>query len=244
VLLAGTDIYPTFAPGPSTFAALERADALIALQPRAVASLPEALRAKARTIVQSATVAARQRPTGVFQACVLAHLRPVKNPLLAVEALGLLPPDLPLHLHLAGDARTPELAAAARAAAASEPRFHWRGSLPRRQALELLAGSHACIVASSAEGGANVVSEAIAGGTPVLASAVPGNLGLLGDDWPALFAVDDSAGLAALLQRAATDSTFHQLLVARTQDLQPMVDPRHELAAWRRVLGDLSLPAR
>lgn len=243
VLLAGTDIYPRFAPDAATLAALARADALVALQPRAIDSLPGNLQAKARTIVQSAAVAPRPRPIGVFQACILAHLRAVKNPLLAARALALLPRDLPLHLHLAGAARTAPLADAARAAAAADPRFRWHGSLPRRQALALLAESHACIVASAAEGGANVVSEAIACGTPVLATAVPGNLGLLGDDWPALFAVDDAAALAALLERAATDSAFHQLLVARTRDLQPMVDPRHELAAWRRLLSDLSLPA-
>lgn len=242
VLLAGTDIYPRFAPDPATLAALERADALVALQPLAVTSLPASLQRKARTIVQSATVPARPRPADVFQACVLAHLRPVKNPLLAVQALALLPRDLPVQLHLAGDARTPELVSAAVTAAASEPRFHWRGGLPRRDALLLLAASHVCIVASSAEGGANVVSEAIACATPVLASSVPGNLGLLGDDWPAQFPVDDAAALAALLRRAATDSTFHQLLVARTVALQPMVSPRHELAAWRRLLGELSLP--
>jgi putative glycosyltransferase (TIGR04348 family) len=243
VLLAGTDIYPQFAPGARTLAALARADALIALQPRAIDSLPVPLRTKARTIVQSATVAPRVRPP-VFQACVLAHLRAVKNPLLAAQALERLPPGLPLQLHLAGEARTPALVAAARQAAAREPRFHWRGSLPRRRALELLAESHVCIVASAAEGGANVVSEAIAAGTPVLATAVPGNTGLLGDDWPALFPVDDAEALAALLRRAATDSAFYQLLVARTRDLQPMVDPRHELAAWHRLLQDLALPSR
>ncbi len=242
VLLAGTDIYPQFAPDPATLAALRRADALIALQPNASESLPADLRARTRTIVQSATVACRPRPDDRFQACVLAHLRPVTNPLLAVQALALLPRTLPLQLHLAGEARTPALAAAARAAAAAEPRFCWHGDLPRRRALELLAGSHVCIVASSAEGGANVVSEAIACGTPVLATAVPGNTGLLGSDWPALFRVDAPAELASLLQRAATDSAFYQLLAARVRDLQPMVDPRHELAAWCALLRDLALP--
>lgn len=244
VLLAGTDIYPQFAPEPATLAALHRADALIALQPRTVDNLPPELRARTRTIVQSATVAAQPRPRDHFRACVLAHLRPVKSPLLAVQALALLPRDLPLQVHLAGEARTPALADAVRAAARREPRFVWHGDLPRRRALALLAGSHVCIVASSAEGGANVVTEAIACGTPLLATAVPGNTGLLGDDWPALFPVHSAAALAELLQRAANDSAFYQLLVARTRALHPLVDPRHELAAWQRLLADLALPAR
>lgn len=242
VLLAGTDIYPDFATDAVTMAALERADALIALQPHAAQQLPPALRGKTHTIVQSAVVARHQRPASPFRACALAHLRPIKNPLTAVHALLLLPAEPPFELHLAGDARTPELATAVAAAAARDPRLHWHGSLPRRRALQLLADSHVCIVASAAEGGANIVSEAIAAGTPVLASAVPGNLGLLGDDWPGRFAVDDVQGLATLLRRASTDFSFYQSLVARTRDLQPMVSPRHELAAWRDLLAALDWP--
>ncbi|MBL9075981.1 MAG: TIGR04348 family glycosyltransferase [Planctomycetes bacterium] len=243
VLLAGTDVYPTFAPSPAALAALQRADAIVALQPFAIEVLPPPLRSKARTIVQSATARPAARPREPFVACVLAHLRPVKDPLLVVRALAAVPRTLPLRVVLAGEARAPELAAAARAAAAAEPRFRWLGPLPRRRALELLAGSHACIVPSAAEGGANVVSEAIAAGTPVLATAVPGNLGLLGSDWPATFAVDDALGLAALLQRAATDADFRTLLAERTRALQPLVAPAREVAAWRRLLADLGLPA-
>ena len=242
VLLAGTDVYPRFAPGQAAEAALRRADAIVALQPHAITVLPEAWRSKARTIVQSATALPARRPDDVFQACVLAHLRPVKDPLLAARALALTPSAPPVRVVLAGEARSPELAAAAAAAAARDPRFVWCGPLPRRRARELLAASHVCIVPSAAEGGANVVSEAIAAGTPVLASAVPGNLGLLGDDWPATFPVDDARALAALLQRVASDSACHQSLLARTLALQPMVDPQRELAAWRRLCGDLGLP--
>jgi glycosyltransferase involved in cell wall biosynthesis len=95
-------------------------------------------------------------------------------------------------------------------------------------------------VPSAAEGGANVVSEAIAAGTPVLATRIPGNLGLLGDDWPGLFAPGDARALGALLQRAATDSAFYQRLLARTRDLQHLVAPSRELAALRALLEDLA----
>jgi putative glycosyltransferase (TIGR04348 family) len=244
VLLAGTDVYPTLTTDAAAQAALQRADALLVLQPHALSALPVALRAKTRTIVQSARVAAWPRPTDHCRACMLAHLRPVKRPLLAVEALALLPQQLPVQLHLAGASLAAGLTAAVQAATARDPRCHWHGSLPRRDALRLLAGSHVAIVASTDEGGANVVSEAIAAGTPLLATAVPGNLGLLGDDWPALFAVDDAVGLARLWQRVATDPAYHQMLVRRTQALQPLVDPRREAAAWRQLLGDLGLPAR
>lgn len=243
VLLAGTDVYPDFSPAAATLAALERANVLIALQPRARDVLPPDLQPKVRTIVQSATAETspiQRLAPPPLRACVLAHLRPVKDPLLPFAALASVP-DLAIELTLAGRALTPALAAAARAATEADPRARWLGELRRGAARHLLAESHVCIVPSSAEGGANVVSEAIAAGTPVLASRVPGNLGLLGDDWPALFSVGDAAALGALLRRTATDSTFHQLLIGRTQELQHLVAPARERAAWATLLADLGL---
>lgn len=241
VLLAGTDVYPAFRPTTESLAVLDRADTLVALQPHGVDTLPHALRGKVRTIVQSATGLPAARST-TFRACVLAHLRPVKAPLLPLQALATLPADLPIELVLAGRALTPELATAVTGLLAKEPRARWVGELRRRDALALLASSHVCIVPSLAEGGANVVSEAIAAGTPVLASAIPGNLGLLGADWPATFPPGDAAAAGRLLQRAASDAPFYAELRRRTAGLQPMVAPSRELAAWRHVLDDLGLP--
>ncbi|MEO6597160.1 MAG: selenoneine biosynthesis selenosugar synthase SenB [Planctomycetota bacterium] len=243
VLLAGTDVYPRFAPDPAAAAALQRADALIALQPRCADVLPPELRAKVHTIVQSATAVPTPRPAAPFRFCVLAHLRPVKDPLLPVQALAHVPVQVPVELVLAGRALTPELATAATVATAAEPRARWVGELRRRAAQTLLGSSHICIVPSSAEGGANVVSEAIAAGTPILATAIPGNLGLLGDDWPGSFSVGDARGLGVLMSRTATEPAFYQNMVKRTLALQPMVDPRHELREWRDLLTQLSLGA-
>lgn len=238
VVLAGTDLYPTFAPGPDAFAALAAANALVTLQPRALDVLPPALRAKASTIVQSATaVRAAKAPT--FRACVLAHLRPVKDPLLPFAALQFVPDEVPIEVVLAGRALSPVAAAAAEAALALDPRARWLGELPRRAARTLLASSHVCIVPSGAEGGANVVSEAIATGIPLLATAVAGNLGLLGDDWPGLFSPGDARALGKLLVRAASDAAFLAELQERTCALQPMVAPAEERAAWRRLLENL-----
>ncbi len=240
VLLAGTDVYPTFDPTPTTLAVLERADALIALQRHAAASLPANLRPKVRTIVQSATAAPTHRGPK-FRACVLAHLRPVKDPLLPLQAMAHVPRTMAMELVLAGRALTEELAIATRAALAVEDRATWLGELTRRAARALLASSHVCIVPSAAEGGANVVSEAIAAGTPVLATAIPGNLGLLGDDWPGAFPVGDAKALGALLARAASDAAFWRTLSERTHRLQPMVNPARELADWAQLLRDLAV---
>jgi putative glycosyltransferase (TIGR04348 family) len=238
VLLAGTDVYPNFRPEPDVLQALARADALIGLQPHTANALPPSLRAKVRTIVQSATAVPAPR-AATFRACVLAHLRPVKDPLLPIAALAHVPPTVPCELHLAGSALTDDLAAAVRAEQARDPRVHWHGELPRRYVKAMLATSHVCIVPSAAEGGANVVSEAIAAGTPVLATAIPGNLGLLGSDWPATFPVGDAQALGALLLRTATDRAFADDLRARVVALQPQFTPASERAAWRRLLADL-----
>ena len=64
--------------------------------------------------------------------------------------------------------------------------------------------AHVLLHPSRIEGGAQAVIEAIRGGTPVIASRIDGNTGLLGTDYPGLFAPGDAAAAARLLRRAAT----------------------------------------
>lgn len=243
VLLAGTDVYPEFRPDEAMAQCLAAAHVLVALQPRTIELLPPPLRSRSMVILQSARPVPGPRPawtgSGPFAVCVLAHLRPVKDPLLPFEAARLAPAAARLRVSLAGRALDPQLAA--RAAAEQGPDRRWVGERTRRQARELLRDSHVCVVPSRGEGGANVVSEAIAAGTPVLASAIPGNTGLLGDDWPGLFPAGDAAALAALLTRAATDAAFYGELLARTVALQPSVDPRRERAALQQLARTLGL---
>lgn len=241
VLLAGTDVYPTFQPTTSTLAALRAADAIVTLQPLAQQVLDAELRCKARTIVQSATAVAGERPKDRFAVAVLAHLRAIKAPLLPFQALAHVPKQLALEVTLAGKVLEPELGHAALHWQQREARAKFVGELSRQAARRMLASSHLLVVPSHAEGGANVVSEALAAGTPVLATAVPGNIGLLGADWPGLFPPNDAAALGALFSALASDSTHYQELVARTRVLQNLVDPRHELAAWNALLQDLAL---
>ncbi|MFN3242259.1 MAG: glycosyltransferase family 4 protein [Planctomycetota bacterium] len=239
-LLSGTDIYPKFAPDARTAEALRCADALLALQPLALDVLPTDLRERARPMIQSATAVDAPRDPG-FSACLLAHLRPVKNPLLAVRAVAALPQRLACTLAIAGERLDPDYGDEVERAAATDERVRLVGALDRRDSKRLLARSTVCLVPSRAEGGANVVSEAIAAGTPVLCSAIPGNLGLLGDDWPGTFTDDDVDACAALLERTATDRAFLDDLCARTRALQPMVCPAAEREAWRVLLADLGV---
>lgn len=238
-LLAGTDIYPSFEPDETTTAALARANALIALQPRALNLLPEQLRKKSYTLVQSATAVTSPRYQQ-FTAAVIAHLRPIKQPHIAIQAAAMLAPKIDIQLILAGSQLDDDYGQSIKASVANTKRTKWVGALPRRETKELLASSHACILPSQVEGGANVISEAIAAGTPILCSAISGNLGLLGDDWPGMFPMGDAAALAKLLERMVTEKSFFDELCQRTQQLQAMVDPAIERQAWGEILQKIS----
>jgi glycosyltransferase involved in cell wall biosynthesis len=172
---------------------------------------------------------------------VLAHLRAVKDPLLAAAAVRLLPPSVPCRVVLCGGVLEAPFASAA--LAARSDRFVWIGEQSRRAARALLRESHLCLVTSRDEGGANVISEAIAAGTPVLATAVPGNTGLLGNDWPGLFPPGDAQALATLLVRAATDPAYSAELQHRTEQLQGMVAPARERAALAALLAEMGVRA-
>ena len=60
-----------------------------------------------------------------------------------------------------GEALDARFAREARAAMKREPRYRWLGGMPHARALRWLASSHAMVISSRMEGGANVVSEAL-----------------------------------------------------------------------------------
>ena len=143
---------------------------------------------------------------------MIGHLRDVKDPLRAAKAARLLPADSRVRIEQVGRAYTPQWAARARAEMAANPRYRWRDDVPAAAVRRLLARSHAMVISSLSEGGANVMSEAAVAGVPVLASRMDGNVGLLGADYPGYFPVGDTrpprppaaaGGARAALRRAA-----------------------------------------
>lgn len=242
--LSGTDIYQYISEDPEpTLRSLELADCLVAINSLAWRVVPKKFRKKLRVIFQSARkpLARRQPSRRHIDISVIGHLRDVKDPLRAAEAARLLPPASRVRIVQIGRAYSAEWAAKATAEMAANPRYLWRDDVPRAAVQRLLQASHAMVLSSLSEGGANVISEAVVSGVPVLASRMDGNVGLLGADYPGYFPVGDTKALARLLRRIESDARFVATLQRAIARRAPLFRPEREVAAWRRLLADLSV---
>jgi putative glycosyltransferase (TIGR04348 family) len=243
VACGGTDLNVDLPGGVrETAAALELADRIVVLQPRALEALPPGVRGRARAILQSARPppgAVPWREGDAPRALVLAHLRPVKDPFLAAEASRLLPAASRVEIDHAGAALSREEERRAREEGLASPRWRWLGALPRAVALRRLARSWVLIVTSRSEGGANAVAEAVACGVPVLATRIDGTRGQLGDDYPGYYPVGDAAALARLLRRCELEPPFRRALAEACAQAAPRFAPGVEREAWRRLLEEV-----
>lgn len=240
--LSGTDIYQFIETDPvPTLRSMELADRLVALNERAWRAVPKRLRARLVVIHQSAApLPWPRRPSrSAVVVSVIGHLRDVKDPMRAAEAARLLPAESRVRIEQVGRAYTPQWAARARAEMAVNPRYIWRDDVPAAAVRRLLALSHAMVISSLSEGGANVVSEAIVAGVPVLASKIDGNVGLLGADYSGYFPVGDTAALARLLRRLEHEPRFVAQLDRALAGRAPLFHPAREMVAWRRLLSGL-----
>ena len=242
VLLSGTDIYhfQNEAPAP-TLATMHAADRLVGLHDRVHLDIPKTLNGKLHIIYQSCPVPRQpRRPTGRgFQVCVVGHLRDEKDPLRAAYAARLMPADSRLRVTHLGAPHTPGWADVARAEAADNPRYEWRGPLPAWKVRGFYMRCHAMVMSSVMEGGANVVTEAIVADLPVIATDISGNRGLLGEAHAAYFPVSDEYALAALLARAEADPDYLESLATAAAVRKPQLTQESELCAWRELLDGL-----
>jgi putative glycosyltransferase (TIGR04348 family) len=239
--LTGTDLYDEIRTCPEARRSMELATRLVVLQPAGLAELSEAVRIKARVIIQSAE--RPHRPAApdrsVFQVCVLAHLRPVKDPLRTAFAARLLPAGSKIRVVHLGGALDGTLAGEARQEMAINHRYRWLGGRPQAEAFRVLASSRLMALTSRLEGGANAISEAIACSVPVISSRISGSIGLLGEAYPGYFPAGDTQVLADLLRRAETDAGFYESLASCCERRAALVDPANERRAWQDLLHEL-----
>ena len=232
VVLTGTDLYRDLPASREARRSLEFANRLIVLQDEALRRLSPRLRQKARVVYQSAAPFLRRKPpTRVFRVAIIGHLREEKDPFRAAAALERLPRDLPVELVHLGAALAPGMEREARRRMRQEQRYRWLGGVPHARALGWLARSHALVVSSRMEGGANVVAEAARIGTPVLASRVAGNIGMLGRGYPGYFALGDERALARLMTRAHQDRAFYRALRRGLAARRALFSPSAERSA-------------
>ena len=241
--LSGTDIYHYINDEPApTLRSMELADRLVALNSLAWRVVPKKFRKKLRVIFQSVDKpnTPGQPSRRHIDVCVIGHLRDVKDPLRAAQAARLLPSSSRVRIVHIGRAYSPQWAAKALAEMADNPRYLWRDDVPRAAVRALLLRSHAMVLSSLSEGGANVISEAIVAGVPVLASRMDGNVGLLGADYRGYFPIGDTEALARLLLRIESDRDFVATLHRAIARRAPLFKPDREVASWRRLLAELS----
>jgi len=221
---------------------MELADRLVALNSLAWRVVPKKFRKKLRVIFQSVDKpnTPGQPSRRHIDVCVIGHLRDVKDPLRAAQAARLLPSSSRVRIVHIGRAYSPQWAAKALAEMADNPRYLWRDDVPRAAVRALLLRSHAMVLSSLSEGGANVISEAIVAGVPVLASRMDGNVGLLGADYRGYFPIGDTEALARLLLRIESDRDFVATLHRAIARRAPLFKPDREVASWRRLLAELS----
>ena len=240
LVLTGTDLYRDLEFDGTARHALECASHVVVLQDEGLERLEPIVRAKARSIVQSASrLVRRDAARGHVTFVAVGHLRDEKDPATLMRAARLLPATPPMRVVHIGRPLDAALGAQALQTMQTCSRYRWLGDQPHAAARRWIARAQALVHMSRMEGGANVVIEALRSGVPVLASGIDGNVGLLGRDYAGYFEVGDAAALAALMQRFATDATFAAQLWAQCALREPRFAPPVERAAVRALLADM-----
>jgi putative glycosyltransferase (TIGR04348 family) len=240
VVLTGTDLYRDIDGDADARRSLQLADTLVVLNELGPRRLPPGLRPRCRVVLQSCSAWQPAAKTSRhLRVLMVGHLRDEKDPQTYWRAAQRLAAREDILFDHVGGAIDPALGEQARALATSHPRFRWLGGLPHDQTRRRIRAAHLLIHASRMEGGAHVLIEAMRSGTPVIASCIDGNLGVIGVDHPATFAVGDDATLADLIARARDDAAFLSQLQRCAQQRAPLFSPEAEAATLQRIVAEL-----
>ena len=243
VCLAGTDIYGFQHSHPQeTLTSMELATTLVCLHDLVHLAIPKRFHRKLRVIHQSALplVTPRRPSVRTFDVCVIGHLRDEKDPLRAAYASRRMPAESRLRVIQLGKAHDDKWAALAFKEMAGNERFIWRGEVKGGLVRRQFSRSHAMVISSLAEGGANVISEAVVAGVPVIASDIEGNMGLLGANYGGTYPPEDTEALATLLICAENEASFLAELETQCGQRAPLFSAEHEVETWRSLLLELS----
>jgi len=239
VVLTGTDLYRDIAQDQSAQHSLRCATHLVVLNELGARALPARYRAKTVVIVQSAP-ALKPKPRShlgsMLRVVAVGHLRDEKDPRLVMRCARALKENPQIQIRHIGLALDSRLGKQARATERACPSYRWLGGLTRAQARQQMRRADLLLHPSKMEGGAQVVIEAIRAGTPVIASAIDGNQGLLGVGYPGLFALGDVAACVRLIERAAREPRFYEVLQKACRARAPLFDPKKESRALNRLV--------
>ena len=240
VVLTGTDAYRFIHSHPDeTIGSLATADRIVGLHRLIADCVPITARGKVRVIYQSAKpLTGRQPPKQRFRVCVAGHLRDEKDSLRAAMAVRNLPTASRIQVDAYGKPHTSDWELAALAEAQANPRYHWHGEIAHGRLRDVYRRSHLLALTSRMEGGANVISEAVMADLPVIASRIHGSIGLLGEDYPGYYPVEDTAALRQLLLRAESDADFYQSLESACAALRPLFTEDAEREGWATLLAE------
>ena len=241
VALTGTDIYRFLLSHPKpTLQSIASADKLVGLHARVALNIPQQYRSKVHIIYQS-TESKPIRPTNKndFQICVAGHLRDEKDSLRPAYAVRNLPSWSNIYVTHFGKAHTKEWAHDAKLETIKNSRYQWFGEIPQAQLRRKFNDSKLLALPSRMEGGANVISEAITAGLPVVASNIDGSIGLLGEEYPGYYPVENSDQLRELLLRCEKDNKFYSTLVHACQQQRSLFTPSREKTSWQKLLSEL-----
>lgn len=206
-------------------------------------SIPKRFNDKLRVIYQSFPPPSTPRGPSPrwFEVCVVGNLREEKDPLRAGFAARLVAPDSRLRVVQLGRAGDAGWQKKIERECRENPRLVWRGEVPGWAVRRQYARSHAMVISSVMEGGANVVSEAIVCGLPVIASDIEGNVGLLGEDYEGYYPVGDETALARVLDRAETEPAFLKRLAAQGRAKRAQFTPAREKSDWKKLLREMGV---